>query len=296
VIRSMTGFGKAVFGVDGASFDIEMRSVNHRHLDVRARLPRALSSVEAGVKPLVQQRLERGKVDITVSPSSGRESTAAVEIDGDVVAGLVLAARRIAEEHGLEGGVRVGELLALPGVVRLTERAPDPTDLSEAFDEGFKRALEALDEMRAVEGEALEREIRERLGSVGASLKAVEARAGQVVDAVRTKLRKRTEKLQLETGLIDEARLHQEIVIAADRLDITEEVVRLASHIEQFEQVLAAAGTGVAVGRRLDFLLQEMGRETNTIGSKASDSEIAHLVVELKTELERIREQVQNVE
>jgi len=296
LIRSMTGFGKAAFEVDGASFDVEIRSVNHRHLDVRARLPRALAGVEFGLKALVQERLERGKVDVTVTPSGGRETVTQIEVDELAVAGVVAAARELARAHGLDETLRIGEVLSLPGVTRVTEREPDPEDLSHAFAAGFDEALAALTDMREAEGTALDREIRERLARVGALLGQVAERAETVVEAVREKLRKRTEKLAVDSGLLDEVRLHQEIVIAADRLDITEETVRLESHIDQFGQVLDGAGPGVAVGRRLDFLLQEMGRETNTIGSKASDSDIAHHVVELKTELERIREQVQNVE
>ena len=135
-----------------------------------------------------------------------------------------------------------------------------------------------------------------RLEKIGQLADAFELRAGLVLEAARERLRKRTEQLRSETGLLDEARLHQEIVIAADRLDITEELVRLRSHVGQFKQILESAGVGTPVGRRLDFLLQEMGREANTVGSKANDAPLAHEVVELKTELERIREQVQNVE
>jgi uncharacterized protein (TIGR00255 family) len=146
-----------------------------------------------------------------------------------------------------------------------------------------------------VEGQALERDLRARLEQVLAHVADVEARSGTVVASVREKLRRRAQQLREETGLLDDARLHQEVVIAADRLDVSEELVRLRSHVEQFRRILdAPAGEGV--GRRLDFLLQEMSREANTVGSKGSDSAIAHAVVEIKSELERIREQVQNVE
>ncbi len=296
MIRSMTGFGRAVFEVDGVEFEIEIRSVNHRHLDVRARLPRALAAADSSIKGWLQQKLQRGRVDVSVSLASGVERGPSLQIDTEAVGTLVRIGRELAAEHGLDAELRIAELLSVPGVVRFSEREPDLADLSDVFTRAFATAVEALDEMRATEGEALEREIRSQLGSVADLLEQVVARAGSVVDSVRGKLRKRTEQLQLETGLLDEARLHQEIVIAADRMDISEEVVRLRSHVEQFRSVLDASGSGVAVGRRLDFLLQEMGRETNTIGSKGSDTGIAHLVVDLKTELERIREQVQNIE
>jgi uncharacterized protein (TIGR00255 family) len=150
--------------------------------------------------------------------------------------------------------------------------------------------------MRAAEGVALERELAGRLDGIGALAAALEQRAGAVQDAARERLRRRAEKLAQETGLLDEARLHQEIVLAADRSDVTEELVRLRSHVEQFRAALAEAGPGHPVGRRLDFLLQELGREANTLGAKVADAGAGQLVVELKTELERVREQAQNVE
>jgi uncharacterized protein (TIGR00255 family) len=150
--------------------------------------------------------------------------------------------------------------------------------------------------MRTSEGKAIERDLMSRLDRVESLANAIEQRSELVGDVVRDRLRKRTEQLRLETGLLDEARLHQEIVMAADRLDVTEEIVRLRSHIEQFREIVRSAGVDTPVGRQLEFLLQEFGRETNTIGSKGSDAPIAHDVVELKTELERIREQALNIE
>jgi len=168
--------------------------------------------------------------------------------------------------------------------------------LGKALAEGTENALDALESMRSAEGAAIERDLLARMDRVEKLAVSVEHRSGAVREAVIARLRKRTDQLRDETGLVDEARLHQEIVIAADRLDITEELVRLRSHIEQFRGVVASGGVGNPVGRRLDFLIQEFVREVNTIGSKASDAPIAHEVVELKTELERIREQVQNIE
>jgi uncharacterized protein (TIGR00255 family) len=296
VIRSMTGFGRAAFELDGVPFEVEIRTVNHRHLDVRIRLPRILSESESGLKARVQAKLKRGKVDASIQTATGAASPPTLELDQAAAQQLVAAARELAEAHGLDPELRVAELLALPGVARFVERELDAVGLAAAVERAFDEAIEAVDAMRAREGETLEAEVRSRLDAVGQLVDAIEVRAGTVVEAVREKLRRRVEKLEVETGLVDEARLHQEIVIAADRLDITEEVVRLRSHIEQFTGVLDGSGPGVAVGRQLDFLLQEMGRETNTIGSKANDAEIAHGVVDLKTELERIREQALNIE
>ena len=296
MIQSMTGFGRATREVEGIRVEVEARSVNHRHLDVRMRLPRVLSDREPALKKHIQSVLSRGKVDITVNLAMGASSTR-LEIDESIVAQYVEASRRLRAEHDLDDDdLEVSALLVLPGVTRLVETEVDSETLVPPLFEAMEAAVEALAAMRAAEGESLASELEGRLGRVAELAARFEARAGEVVEAARQRLRKRAEQIRQEVGLLDEARLHQEIVIAADRLDITEELVRLRSHVDQFRETLAAAGPGEPVGRRLDFLLQELGREANTVGSKASDAPLAQDVVELKTELERIREQVQNVE
>lgn len=296
MIRSMTGFGRASFELDGAHCDVEVRSVNHRFLDVGVRLPRLLSFCEPEVRARVQERFSRGKTDVSISLPGGAAAPARVEIDLATAAQYVEAAAALEAKHGLAGGLDAARLLSLPGVARSLEREIDETPLREALLAALDRALAAAEAMRAREGEALDRELRSRLARVAELATAVEGRAADVVVAVRERLSRRAEQLRQDTGLLDEARLAQEVVIAADRLDVTEEIVRLRSHVEQFERILAESAPGKPAGRRLDFLLQELGREANTVGSKGQDAPVAHLVVELKTELERIREQVQNVE
>jgi uncharacterized protein (TIGR00255 family) len=293
VIRSMTGFGHARFEVEGVGFEIEVRSVNHRHLDVRIRLPHGLAAFESDVRQLVAERLDRGKVDLSVHAAAGAPTSDAVALDLGAAEQYLRAARELREKHGVGGELDVRGLLGLPGVARVVERELPEEGVRRALAEGIRAALDGLAAMRAAEGASLDRELRGRLERIEVLVVAIEARSGDVQRAVRERLRKRADQLREETGLLDEARLHQEIVFAADRLDITEETVRLRSHVEQFRAILDAAGPA---GRRLDFLLQEMGREVNTIGSKGNDAPIAHHVVELKTEVERIREQVQNVE
>ena len=296
MILSMTGFGRASVRLSSLGFDIEVRSVNHRHLDTRVRLPRILSSCEIDLRARIQQRIGRGKIDLSISASDGSSVSARVEIDQGVAAEYGRMARELGSIDGVEGSLTVDTLIGLPGVARLAEPEFPADELLEALISGVEQALDALVAMRASEGKAIERDLMTRLDRVEALAGTISMRSEQVGDVVRDRLRKRTEQLRLETGLLDEARLHQEIVIAADRLDITEEIVRLRSHIDQFREIVQAAGVAVPVGRRLDFLLQEFGREANTIGSKGSDAPIAHDVVELKSELERIREQVQNIE
>ena len=296
MIRSMTGFGRAGFEQDEVGFEVELRSVNHRHLDIHVRLPRVLSGLEAKVRAPLQGRFGRGKVDVSVSSKGGASPPAQLEVDFEKVRRYLEVGRTLADEHGLELGLRVADLLALPGVSRLVEPELEARALDVPLVAAVEEAAEALVAMRAREGEALERDLRGRLAVIDALVAVLESRAGEVQEAARARLRKRSEALAQETGLMDPARLHQEIVYAADRLDITEELVRLRSHIEQFIGVLDAADGVAPIGRRLDFLLQEMGREANTIGSKGSDAPLAHTVVDLKAELERLREQVQNVE
>ena len=206
------------------------------------------------------------------------------------------AAADLHASESLGSELDVGTLLGLPGVSHFSEPELSAEALREALLSAVDDTLDALDAMRAAEGAAIERELVERVGVVEAMAVSLEGRAGEVQESVRERLRRRSEQLRQETGLLDEARLHQEIVLAADRLDVTEEIVRLRSHAQQFRRIVAEGGSGKPVGRRLDFLLQEFGREANTIGSKGSDAPIAHEIVELKAEIERIREQVQNVE
>jgi uncharacterized protein (TIGR00255 family) len=296
MILSMTGFGRASLRLASLGFDIEVRSVNHRHLDTRVRLPRILSTCEADLRARVQQKISRGKIDLIIATSDDSSVSARVDIDRGVAAEYGRVARELSSLDGVEGSLTIDTLVGLPGVARLVEPEFPADELLDALLGGVDQALVALVAMRASEGKAIEQDLMSRLDQVETLAECINQRSGIVGETVRERLRKRSEQLRSETGLLDEARLHQEIVIAADRLDVTEEIVRLRSHIEQFREIVQGAGPGAPVGRRLDFLLQEFGREANTIGSKGTDAPIAHDVVELKTELERIREQVQNIE
>jgi uncharacterized protein (TIGR00255 family) len=295
MILSMTGFGSASFRLADTPFAIELRSVNQRHLDVRVRLPRALAALEPELRARIQEKFERGKLECSVTAPGGDALAARLEIDAAALRAYLEAARELEREHGLRASGSA-ELLALPGVARLVEPELEGDDLRRALLPALDAAIAGLAAMRAAEGEALARDLEGRLARILELAAELESRAGEVAQSVRERLRKRARQLEAEVGVVDEARLHQELALAADRLDISEEIVRLRSHVEQFRKLLAGAGPGKPAGRRLEFLLQEMSREANTLGAKGADAPAAHLVVELKTELERMREQVQNVE
>ena len=295
MVHSMTGFGRASFQVEGQGFDVEARSVNHRHLDVRIRLPRQLSDQEPVAKLQVQEHVSRGKVDISVNQVEAQGSSSQLEVDDELAEQYVNAARMLGKSHGLNPDIGVTTLLSMPGVTRFVEKALPEAALESALFEGLSAALMELVSMRVAEGAKLVAEFDRRLENVSGLVDVFEERSALVVEAARERLRRRTDQIRQDTGLVDEARLHQEIVIAADRLDITEELVRLRSHVSQFREIMSGAADAKPVGRQLDFLIQEMLREANTVGSKANDAPMAHQVVELKTELERLREQAQNI-
>jgi uncharacterized protein (TIGR00255 family) len=288
----MTGFGRAELPFGTGSVRAEVRSVNSRHLDVRVRLPRDLGPLELRLRDCAARFFRRGQVDVALRLPREIESGGVVEIDAAVAARYKAAGDELARSLHLEGGLTLPVLLGLPGVARLREPELDPEALAGALSSALEKACEQVVAMREREGAALERELRARLDAVRARLDEIEARSGEVARSQRERLGKRLAALAPDVD-VDERRLEQEVVLYADRMDVTEEVVRLRSHCEQFRETLAADG---GIGRKLEFLLQEMGREANTIGSKSSDAPIALRVVELKAELEKLREQVQNVE
>jgi uncharacterized protein (TIGR00255 family) len=296
MVESMTGFGRAAFEVEGRNFEIEIRSVNHRHLDIRMRFPRPLGDRELALKASVQGKLGRGKVDVSVTSADAGAGEGELRVDEAIAAQYVAAARDLAGRHDLAGHLDLTGLLSMPGVIRFAESDdPDEEAFAQALESALGSALDGLLAMRLEEGRKLHSEVEQRLGKISEIVDFFQERAEQVLESARKRLYQRMEQIRSETGLLDEARVHQEIVIAADRLDIREELVRLRSHLEQFRGILDADADVGPVGRRLEFLLQEIGREVNTVGSKANDASLAHQVVELKGEVEKIREQVQNI-
>lgn len=290
MIKSMTGYGRSQQHRDGRTLSVEVRTVNHRFAEYSVRLPGELAPLEGRVRELLQQRIPRGSVVLTVG--GGGEGDAGPVIDRDRAARYLAQLRDLKRELGLKGGVDLRTLLALPGVVSAGAAAADPGERWEWLAEAATAALDRLDEMRRREGRALQRELAGRVRRLTRLAGRIEALARRRPAQRRRLLQARVR--EIAGGLaLDPARLAQEVALFAERADVTEELVRLRSHCAAFAAYLAGKQPA---GRRLDFLLQEMNREANTIGSKAGDAAVSQLVVELKEQLEKMREQAQNVE
>ena len=271
---------------------VEARSVNHRHLQLKVRLPSELGALESRVDALVRKQLERGSVtvNVTIAYAGGDE----VAIDSAAAKRYVTQLRALSEELDLEGGIQLSSLLALPGVVAAKSNRRRTSHQFKVVLTAVVAALEGLLEMRGREGEALEKDLLRHLAVLRKLTAKIEKRVPSVVRASQTNLTKRVAALVDGLGTVREADLAREIALLADRGDVAEELARLTSHLDQLEERVTKKGAGV--GRQLDFLVQELQREFNTIGSKCGDTKLSHWVVEGKTSVERLREQVQNVE
>ena len=289
--RSMTGFGHAVVSKDGRELSIELKSVNHRFLDLALRMPRSLAFLEDTVRNTLGTMLARGHVDIFANYRNTRNDSKKVEINMPMLSAYMTAARQAAEELGIENDLTLSRALRLTDIVSVTEADDDRPALAELMKDALTRAANELIAMRMREGERLSSDMKTRLGVIADIREKISERAPLVVEEQRKKLNERIESLLSETE-IDRARLATEIALFADKVSIDEELVRLSSHIAAAE-LLENNGS---IGRKLDFIVQEMNREFNTIGSKANDKTIASLVIDGKAELEKMREQVQNFE
>ena len=292
MIRSMTGFGRRQVSWQDSTLAVEIRSVNHRFLEVACRLPRSLAHLEDPIKKSVQQHCTRGRVDLTVTIQGGKGRVGTVHLDQALAKQYHRALRTLKQSLKLGGSIDIALIAGLRDVVMVSDQPPDDPKLSKQIQKLAAQAIEDLAEMRKREGLGLAKDMRGRIQLIREHRTAIAGRSPQLVQEAFDRMKSRIEKL-LGTEPPDIPRLHQELALYADRGDITEEIVRLDSHMIQFDQQLNRAES---VGKTLDFLLQEMGREVNTIGSKANDADIASHVVQMKAELERIREQVQNVE
>lgn len=291
MIRSMTGYGKADVVVSDVPCTIELRCVNGRYLEVSAKVPRDWADKEHRIRDLVRTLVTRGSITVSVRRGESEESHS-VQVNREVASAYLTSLQSLQLELGVPGTVGIEQLLSLPGVLSPPAKAHDDEREWSQIQSGLQQALEALNAMRDKEGAELSKDIDQRLTIIERGLDVIESGASGRIEAERLRLRERVAQIVGEAGL-DEQRLTLEIVLLSEKLDVTEECVRLRSHIKHMRQYIAS---NEHAGRKLNFLLQEMNREVNTIGSKSNNADIAVIVVEMKEELERMREQVQNVE
>ena len=288
----MTGYGRAVETVNGREFTVELRSVNNRYLDCTVKLPRMLSFAEEAVKQAVKASVSRGKVDVFITVRSESAADTAVSLNTAVLEGYLAAMQRMVTEFGVKDDISVTALSRMPEVFTIEKPQVDEEQLLSDLLSVVGKALDGYNAMRCTEGAALDKDLRSRGDTIRSLVAQVEQGNAQTVIDYRARLEAKLKEVLANTA-IDESRILTEAAIFADKVAVDEETVRLRSHLQQMDTMLT---TGGAVGRKLDFLLQEMNREANTIGSKCTDVRLARVVVDIKAELEKIREQTQNIE
>ena len=291
MIKSMTGYGKSNMSKNLREYQVEIKSVNHRYLDVSIKMPRSLSYLEEEIKKAVSAKLTRGKVDVFVTFNNNSLEGRDIKINTEIARMYIKELRDLAESEGIVADIPVTEISKLPDVLTIQNNQDDETIKNELL-EVTNQAIENLVGMRKIEGEKIAQDLFTRIQDIDGKVKKISSLSTGLIEDYVVKLNTRIKEL-LQDQEIDEARLAQEVVIYADKCSIEEEVTRLNSHIYQFRELL---NSNEAVGKKLDFMIQEMNRETNTIGSKANNLEITNEVINMKTQLENIREQVQNIE
>lgn len=291
-MNSMTGYGKFVVTEQDRQVTVEMKSVNNRYLEINCRIPKALSAVEDAVKRTVKKYLRRGSVDVFFSYENNSAQGKKLAVDEVLASAYVDAAKRLALEYDIENSFTVTDLLRTNDVVKIDAEDDDEGLLKELVEKCAEGAVKELNRMRGIEGATIRDDLNKLIGNIDSALTKAEKRAPMVVEDYSVRLRARIEEL-LNGVPTDEARLMNEVAFFADKADVNEEISRLHSHIAQF---CAALDSSDPQGRNLDFLSQEIGREINTMGSKSNDTELTNLVIYMKNELEKIKEQIRNVE
>ncbi len=292
MIKSMTGFGRCELTEGNRRFTVEMKSVNHRYLDVNIKMPKKLNFFESSIRNELKNYMQRGKVDLFITYEDFSETTGYVKYNKDIAAEYLDYLKQMSEEFGLENDIRVSTLSRYPDVFTMEEQEDDEEEIWKELDRALKQAAEAFVETRIKEGENLKQDLLEKLDGMLAHVDFITERSPQIIAEYKQKLYDKVQDL-LKDAQVDENRLLTEVTIFADKVCVDEELVRLRSHIEATRSALIAGGS---IGRKLDFIAQEMNREANTILSKTTDIEVSNRAIELKTEIEKVREQIQNIE
>lgn len=293
MIKSMTGFGRCEVQDESRKFTVEMKSVNHRYLDANIRMPKKLNFFETAIRSLLKQSVQRGKVDIFITYEDLSEQQVSLKYNEVLAAEYLSYFEKMQEKFSLENDIRVSTLSRYPEVLTMEEQAVDEEELWKGLKKALDGAICQFVETRTSEGEHLREDLIEKLDNMLKLVSCIEERSPQIIAEYRDKLETKVKEL-LEDTQIEDSRIAAEVVIFADKICTDEEVVRLKSHIVHMKDTLVSDDSGI--GRKLDFIAQEMNREANTILSKANDLEISNIGIELKTEIEKVREQIQNIE
>lgn len=293
MIRSMTGFGRCEVADGERKFTVEMKGVNHRYLDVNIRMPKKLNFFETSIRNLLKKRIQRGKVDLFISYEDLSEGQVSLKYNEALAQKYLDYFRQMETTFGLENDVRVSTISRCPEVLTMEEQALDEEELWNGLEKALNGAIDQFVETRTLEGENLKKDILEKLSGMLELVGYIEERAPRIIAEYREKLEAKVQEL-LEDTQIEESRIAAEVVIFADKICTDEELVRLRSHIVHMKETLESSDSGI--GRKLDFIAQEMNREANTILSKANDLEVSNVGIDLKTEIEKVREQIQNIE
>ena len=292
MIQSMTGFGRGEAANEKYKVTIEMKSVNHRYLDLSVRLPRKLNFYEPAIRNQVKEFAKRGKIDIFVSIEQLQENAESIQYNPQIAAAYFSGISQMADEFSIDGTIQAYQLARFPDVFTKAEEDDNEEEWIPIVTQALRDACEKFAESRRIEGEKLAKDLSEKLDHISDLVDKIETRSPQIVEEYRKKITEKVEQLLGDTQ-IDENLLATEIVMFSDKICVDEEMVRLRTHVEHVKETLAV---GENIGRKLDFLIQEMNREANTTLSKANDSEVSEYGIDLKTEIEKIREQIQNIE
>lgn len=292
MVKSMTGFGRAKQQIDRLDITVEIKSVNHRYFEFSARLPRMYNFLEEKIKSFLAQSISRGKVEVSVLVEDNSENATVVEINREYADAYMQALKKLSKEYKIKNDVKTSSLIGNNEIFKVRRQVIEDEVIENAVLSVVKEALDNFIEMRTIEGERLLNDVKNRTAFILEKVEFIEKRSPETVKLYKERIEQKIKEL-LEDTTIDEQRILTEVAIFADKVAVAEETVRLRSHIKQFEDLM---NDNQPVGRKLDFIVQEMNRETNTIGSKAQDIEIAHTVVDIKSEIEKIREQIQNME
>lgn len=293
MIKSMTGFGRCEVTEGERRFTVEMKGVNHRYLDTNIRMPKKLNFFETAIRSLLKQSVQRGKVDIFITYEDLSESQVSLKYNATLAEEYLSYLNKMQEQFSLENDIRVSTLSRYPEVLTMEEQAVDEEELWKGLQKALRGAISKFVETRALEGENLKNDLTDKLTHMLELVGQIEERSPKIIAEYKEKLETRVKEL-LDDAQLEESRVAAEVVIFADKMCTDEEIVRLKSHVVHMKETLTSNESGV--GRKLDFIAQEMNREANTILSKANDLEVSNIGIELKTEIEKVREQIQNIE